>query len=220
QFRLLQSNGLELLESGVAGKSRSFTLDGALQRVFLKRYTIRFEGFHRSFANLSLPRQQYRFNGSRLIAEDIVLFHEQMGNLAGFSLNLFARLSETVTVKADYRRDAIVSGSGLFKEKQQEIPESRAQIKVDWQPVEHLTIQSRTAYRAATEWVQYDVENNPFPITTEPFITTDISIRKLFWKKRLSGSLVMRNLFNAEQRYHPLGGQMDLNYYLRLGVNL
>lgn len=220
QFRLIQSNGLELFESGIAGKSRSITLDAALQRVLFERYTIRIEGYHRSFANTSIPRQQYRFNGRRLIAEDIILFHKQNGDLAGLSINASARLNNKLYIKANFRRQITLGGSELFQEKQQEIPGTQAQVRFDWQPVEHLTIQSTVNYRSATEWEQYDVQNNPFPATTRSFITSDMSIRKLFWKKRLTGSLVLRNLFNAEQRYHPLGGQMDLNYYLRLGVNL
>jgi|GEM_PF-5339677 len=220
QLRLIQANGLELFESGVAGKSRSITLNAALQRIFFKRYTIRLEGFHHSLANISIPRQQYRFVTARPIAEDIVLFHEQKGNLVGFNINVYAELNKKISLRANYRRHSVHRGSGLFEEKQLEIPNSQARLRFDWHPVESLTIQSAVNYRGATEWKQYDVQDIPFPASTKTFTTTDVSIRKLFWKKRLFGSLVMRNIFNAEQRYHPLGGQMDLNYYLRLGVNL
>ncbi|MGH1362477.1 MAG: hypothetical protein ACRBF0_02910 [Calditrichia bacterium] len=220
QLRLLQANGVELFEDGIAGKSRTITFDGSWQTAIFKKIQLRAEGFYRSLANLTISEQEYTYNGPRLTAGDITLVHEQRGRLAGMALKASTSFAGKWNVRGSYRYYGVIDGTSLFRQRQKEIPERHARVEINWRPVENFTIQSAMNYRAATFWKQYDVLGKPFAASTKSFLTSDIALHKHFWKRRLRGSLIMQNLFNDEQRVHPLGGQLDLNYYLQLSVTL
>ena len=48
----------------------------------------------------------------------------------------------------------------------------------------------------------------------------DIAFHKTIWKKRIWLNMTIRNIFNQEERYHPLGARFNLRWYTQLGFNL
>jgi hypothetical protein len=59
------------------------------------------------------------------------------------------------------------------------------------------------------------------PITSTPGIRRlDLSANKSMWHERARAQLVIRNLFNTAERYHPLGAQWNLRTHLALTIDL
>ncbi len=60
----------------------------------------------------------------------------------------------------------------------------------------------------------------PAPVTLGGISRLDVSVEKWFWRHRARTQLLVRNLLNQSERYHPLGADFPLRAHLTIGVAL
>jgi hypothetical protein len=60
----------------------------------------------------------------------------------------------------------------------------------------------------------------PAPVTLGAISRLDVSVEKWFWRHRARTQLLVRNLLNQSERYHPLGADFPLRAHLTVGVAL
>jgi TonB-dependent Receptor Plug Domain. len=70
-----------------------------------------------------------------------------------------------------------------------------------------------------TNWVAL-ASPGQLPAVTPPLRRMDLSAEKWSWHRRIRLQLVLRNLFNQPERYHPFGAQWNLRAHLAAAVML
>jgi hypothetical protein len=58
------------------------------------------------------------------------------------------------------------------------------------------------------------------PVTLPAVSRLDVSAEKWFWQRRVRTQMLVRNLLNQPERYHPLGADFPLRVHLTLGLEL
>jgi hypothetical protein len=60
----------------------------------------------------------------------------------------------------------------------------------------------------------------PTPISLPAVLRLDVSAEKWFWRHRVRTQLLVRNLLNRSERYHPLGAEFPLRAHLTVALAL
>jgi hypothetical protein len=60
----------------------------------------------------------------------------------------------------------------------------------------------------------------PVPTTLSAVSRFDASVEKWFWRGRVRTQLLVRNLLDRPERYHPLGAELPLRVHLTLAVGV
>ena len=91
-------------------------------------------------------------------------------------------------------------------------------------PVRGFSLWAQADYRGATEWDEYreveEATDGAVRFRTRDVLTVDAAVQKLFWDGRVHARLGLRNLLDAEARYHPEGGTASRAFFLGVGATL
>jgi hypothetical protein len=79
----------------------------------------------------------------------------------------------------------------------------------------HLAAAAR--YSPATTWTD---PSSPTTMRLHGIQRLDVSANKPFWHERVRAQLIIRNLLDTEETYHPLGAEWGLRTHLALTVAL
>jgi hypothetical protein len=58
------------------------------------------------------------------------------------------------------------------------------------------------------------------PVALPSVARVDVSGEKWFWHHRLRTQMLLRNLLNRHERYHPLGADFPLSAHITIELNL
>jgi len=114
------------------------------------------------------------------------------------------------------------------------IPSNKTVVSINWQIFHDLMISAWFRYQSSSVWEEYaiidDIEttcySNPAYYTVKysykchALTSTDLLLKKNLWKGRLFTELNIRNIFNENISYHPLGAEFFLSVYFKIGMQL
>lgn len=140
-------------------------------------------------------------------------------------------LTQSFSVNYQYTLDGTARYHTYFKQ----IPETKLQYQLDFQPVQSLMISLNTLYRTSTNWEEFAaIEGNQYrslngiPIRevtgtfhtkTPAFVDVSLSAKKWFWDRKLSTQFTVKNLLNDDLRMHPLGAELSTKFDVQVKMN-
>ena len=152
----------------------------------------------------------------------VLISTDQSGDVLGCIIILKNRLSDKLRMKFAYNYQTIAGGGEVFREAWETMPEHKFSSSITYQPVERFSINGRLYYRRATRWADYKgidehIEGS-YSSQVNAATIFDLSFRKQFWGNRIHSSLLFRNVFNDNHRYHPIGASFDLSYWVQVSL--
>jgi len=225
------SSGIEYRQPEEISKSNTGTADLTWRSQPARGLALDVTGIYRTFSDLYLEKREYQYipdSCSVLSATDVIPGNG--GQLAGGSAELIWRYSPRLDAGVYYRYLGTIAGNELFKETWQTVPDHRASCRVTWTPADGFSIWGRIWYYSSTYWKQYaalegtrcviaGVETHYSP-RVDDFNSVDVTLRKMFWRRRLAADLAVRNLFDNTVSYHPIGATFGLSFFFQLSFVL
>lgn len=160
-------------------------------------------------------------------------------NLKGQRLYTDFALNQTVSGKFNHGVIAGFSstlhGDSDYMDYWKTMPEQLVRYRAHFKPFADLELMMNVQYRGETTWVQFenlDGELNrsfydqiPFTFfefskTTPAHLNVDFRISKWFWKQRLRGVLLFKNILDRDLQYHPIGVIEDFGFMTRVEIRL
>ncbi|NNF56800.1 MAG: Plug domain-containing protein [Rhodothermaceae bacterium] len=123
---------------------------------------------------------------------------------------------------------ADVGGSTAFRDAWERVPRHRARADATVRLDSSFSLHAAVTVQSGAEWPGYaEVSGVPVPPFGETYdaqvpghVLVDAAISKHLWDRRLRLSLLLRNLLNTEERYHPLGATLDFRLFARIEARL
>jgi len=122
-----------------------------------------------------------------------------------------------------YNLTKTFSTNFLVSEFYRRVPPYIFNYSINFSPSKDFTLSANICYSGETEWYEYFMINeyqNPirepeYSHKIERTLLLNISLQKTFWRDRVRINASIYNLLNNEIQYHPLGGVMNLIFYLK-----
>ena len=133
------------------------------------------------------------------------------------------KLSEKLSHRFFYTLSKIFSANFLVSEFYGRIPPYKFNYSISFSPSKDFILSANICHSGETEWYEYFMINEYQNPIKEPdysnkmgrILLLNVSLQKTFWKDRVRINASIYNLLNNEIQYHPLGGVMNLIFYLK-----
>lgn len=210
--------------NGAATTSRMWSADLGWQGRF-SAGTLQLAGGYRRFTGLSLARQYFRERRlSGGFTGPLTLNNGLSGEAAAFKAILVLKLTPALLQRWRYAWQNDLAGSTLYRQEWEALARHRFNVQLDWQAVKNFSLWGAVDYRSGSYWEDYrdvaQISAGRFSPGVRSVWVTDLALQKHIWQRRIRGSLVFRNIFEGEQRFHPLGAGYDLQFYLHFELIL
>jgi hypothetical protein len=231
-YQLLADHNIDYTIFGQLRQSGQITGDIAWRKTVGNRLGLEVAGDYRSFLNFNLERMSYQYNTQDYsLTASPAIYGDRQGQVGGFHISLVHRSRTFPTQRFYYGYQTFLSGDRLFRREWQAIPGQKATLQLSFAPVSGFSIWAMLSWLSSAQWTDYEgidgsgysVTNNltvTYRSTVKPMTFFDVHIQKWFWHRRLAGSLLLRNLFNQELRYHPFGAAFDLSFIIQIKLRL
>ncbi len=113
-----------------------------------------------------------------------------------------------------------IAGDSLFSAQCSRMPSMRLMSRTLITPFQNFNISMTYNYMTSARWHEFDDiyldTGRTYNSQTGPTSLLDIAINKWFWKKQIRLNFTFRNVFDQKLFYHPLGGPINMSFYLHL----
>jgi hypothetical protein len=140
----------------------------------------------------------------------------RFGVRAGLSLDAPPHLRGRVL----YHSIAPLAASEDLVQAMETIPDHLLQGSLTYTPVPNFRLGLLLDYRTSLGWRGRELSRVSGKEKIDPVSRVDLSIEKWLWMRRVHTQLVLRNLLNTPERYHPFGAQFDRRFFLGASVRL
>ncbi|MBU0473912.1 MAG: hypothetical protein KKF62_07080 [Bacteroidetes bacterium] len=188
-----------------------------------RKLNIQLLGEYRNFFNYTLEDFNYQFNP---INENIETNYSIKGNeflkILSSSVEIEHLISKTVTHKLYYSYQKDFDGSYLFQELWKSFPNHKFVYSINLNFNDSFGIWAKYYFQSQTDWHQYRYfnyqSNDESSSTVKAYSTMDLSIQKWLWQKHIWLNLVVKDILNNRQYFHPIGAGFDLRFYFQIHV--
>ncbi len=187
---------------------------------------------YRRAAGLALQRREIRFNpaNSHFPAVTSITTGESF-EVIGLRLKGSGRIAANLNFHLAYRSWTVADATPIARDQWRKIPRHKLTARLTWIAVPNLSLWVMLTKVSSTTWEDYQpVDGVTCRLTPKDVITyrakvpswicLDVQARKWFWRRRLSGSLLLRNLLDRDVRYHPIGGTFHLTLFIKIHLFL
>ncbi len=187
---------------------------------------------YRQFEGLVFGQRGYRFQPESCTFRSLIMLLDgQSGRLLGGSVTLSHRLSKRIWYRVFYEGWKIGNDTHLFREAWDRIPDHRAGYRITYAPVRNFSIRGMMKYQSATHWADFELveggicagpagAEKTFRSDLPGFVSLDLQFKKWFRRRRMTVSLLFRNLTDNPYQYHPVGNDYSLSFYLTMTLFL
>ena len=187
---------------------------------------------YRRAAGLALERREIRFNPANCHFPAVTsIATGESSEVIGVRLAGFGRIAANLKFQLAYRSWTVVNATPTARDEWRKIPRHKLTARLAWTPVPNLSLWAMFTKVSSTTWKEYlPVDGLTCRLTPNDLITyratvpswtsLDVQIRKWFWNRRLSGSLLLRNLLDSDVRYHPIGSTFHLTLFVKINLFL
>jgi outer membrane receptor for ferrienterochelin and colicin len=106
------------------------------------------------------------------------------------------------------------------------IPKHRWSFIVNYSLPKRFNLWSRVYYQSSTRWINFQGAAFTFDNETIKYVNVsnmfnlDVGVSKKIAKDYLNLNLSVRNLLNTAQKYHTIGAQFDLTFFVGVSGNI
>ncbi len=187
---------------------------------------------YRRAAGLALERREISFNPANCLFPAVTTMATgENFEVIGVRLAGSGRIAASLKFHLAYRSWTVVNATPIARDEWRKIPRHKLSARLTWTAVPNLSFWVMLTKVSTTTWEDYQpVDGVTCRLTSNDLITyrakvpswtaLDVQARKWFWRRRLSGSLLLRNLLDSDVRYHPIGGTFHLTLFIKISLFL
>lgn len=228
-YDLLSDNNIDTI-SGAIDKSSQLTIDIIGTGNISKNFVIETTGSYRMLRGPCLERLSYQYNSQDCsFSSPIEIYADQKGQIFGVSVAISHRLGPQLRQRFYYSYRTAAGGDYVFRELWESIPAHKASYQITYAPVKNFSLWAMLRYFSSSYWVDYQNIDSQYCAysggagalyspTVQGATIIDLQAQKWFWRRRLIGSLLFRNILNQDFRYHPIGASFDLSFFIQVKV--
>lgn len=204
-------------------KSRQFNVEFGYEQKVLNTLKLKTELFINRFSNFIIRPVVYTFNKNQNPINAFTTFNTRThGAIIGYALFLENEINHSFQQSLNYRFTQAFSGEKLFREENEIFPNHRLKYNLLFVPEKNLTVGTSITYLSKSEWTmfrQIEKETEGLYLSSIPSkVLVDLSFQKTFWKEKLHLNLLLKNLFNRENRSTPYGAYFDFSLFLTINM--
>jgi hypothetical protein len=230
-YGFLDSVGVDYTIPSEISKSNAFTVDLTWRIRPGGRARAGLAALYRHFTDLYLERRSFEYDPEDCtVSSPTEVVPGNNGQLAGGSLDFVYRMSPRLDTRLHYRYLGTLEGDELFEEAWAAVPDHKVAGQVTYEPVDRFIIWAMLTHYSSAYWKAYDAVDgsqcsgngvtSTYSARVNAFTTVDVKLRKLLWGPRMTADLIVRNLFDQEVRYHPMGASFALSFFFQLTLKL
>ena len=134
------------------------------------------------------------------------------GTFVGGRLRIESHGAAMLQGSLEYDRTQMVRGDENLRKRVNSSPADELRTQVSSEPVRDLRLTATADLLSGTSWPGFDVDSGTIQVPAIRRI--DASVEKWMWRRRLRVQLLLRNILNKPERYHPYGAQWNLRWHL------
>lgn len=216
---------LEYLPGVTNTKMKLYSIDLFLESTVSNSIDFQISGNFRYFKDYFIENSNYTYNREKgSISGNIEFAENQNLKVAGGTFKISQKLTETIQQQLSYSYTRTISGTNEIKDQWKVIPIHKILYHLNFVPFDDFGINSTVRYNSEKFWTSYKfvdlVSVNKFRSTIDNQLLVDLSFYKWFWGKQIWTNLMIKNIFNQPEYYHPLGAHLDLRFYLQVQLYL
>ena len=226
-YDLLKENDVNYTIIGHIGKSKQVTADVIWEHNLNCKLTLETAGSYRFFYDLYLEKQLFDFHPEDYsFSSPVQIYANQGGQTLGGHFALKYRPVAQLKHSFFYSYRTTIAGDDVFKDVWKSIPKHKASYRLIYNPVENFSIWAMLSYLSSSNWMDYqNIDGKSYVLgrinvkyssTVKKSTIFDLQFRKWLWRRRLQASLLLRNVWDKNYRYHPIGASFDLGFYVHL----
>jgi hypothetical protein len=231
-YRVLDDQDVEYSISGDLDQSVRITADISWSLAFGDDLAAVAAVFYRQLDGLYLERLTYQYVPDVCaFVSPVSLLGDLGGKIGGISIALSQSPGRDFSQRLFYMYQTALNGDQDFSNAYRAIPEHKAGYRVGWVPFDNVALWAMISYRSSSMYYAYQdagpqicqLTNLITPVYSSVLKNTtviDLSMKKWFWKHRISGQIILRNIMNKELRYHPVGAGFGLSMLIQVNVLL
>jgi hypothetical protein len=204
----------EELEGG-----NQITLDIIFNSKINDNLGISLSGKVRRLLDIYLIQQNFLYDPvNETLSSPILIQTDQEGTVIGGGIAVEHKPFDFITHKLSYNYITSLNKDNLFGNLWKRVPEHKLRFSVFFTPVESFSINGNLNYFSGTDWIEYnDIDtssNGKFSSKLNDYLSLDLAVKKYFWAKKIRASLILQNVFNRENRLHPIGKKFLFSFFL------
>jgi hypothetical protein len=231
-YRVFENHNVEYSLSGNLDQDARLTADITWSLAIKEGLALTTTVFYRHLGGMVLERHSYQFEPDTCaFISPVNVVGDFRGKIGGIWLTLNHSPRPAFTHRIHYSYQTALSGGLAFRDALRAIPEHAANYRITWVPLQNFAIWAMFSYRSSSTYSDYqDVGAQTCRLTRlvqpaySPRLNStaiiDLSVKKWFWKRRISGQIILRNIMNEDLRYHPVGAGFGLSMLIQVNVLL
>ena len=230
-YNLLEVNGFDYIFENSKQSESKLTYDLIFKNNYSKYFDITLNGKFSSFQNLHLEKQSYTFNDETFSFDSPTeVISGINGKIIGISLRLKQNINQNFNHNFFFSYQKAVKGDDLFISNWEKIPQNKFSYQCNLSVFNDIEIGILFNYFSKSKWSNYNqIEGESYNIYSQEIFytaslkaikTTNIKIQKKFLNKKITGSLIIQNLFDENYIYHPIGASFDLAYFIQISFDI
>ncbi|MES2559728.1 MAG: TonB-dependent receptor plug domain-containing protein [Bacteroidota bacterium] len=136
-------------------------------------------------------------------------------------VNLHYDILKNMVMDINYMRTEMINS---WDANLQDMPKHKFTVTMQYDLPKRYSLWTRNYWQSETKWYNYTryFQSNPYDlyITLPSIYTWDLGISKKLYKDYLNLNITARNLFNSNERYHPIGAQFDIRFSASITANI
>jgi len=226
-YDLLEENDVNYTIIGHIDKSKQITADVIWEHNLNYKLTLETAGSYRFSHGLYLEKQFFDFHPEDCsFSAPMQIYANQSGQTLGGHFALKYRQVPQLEHRFFYSYRTTIAGDDVFKDVWKSIPDYKASYRFLYNPVKNFSIWAMLSYLSSSNWIDYqNIDgkscvlgriNVKYSSTVKKATIFDLQFQKWLWRRRLQASLLLRNVWDKNYRYHPIGASFDLGFYVQL----
>ena len=220
-YNLQKELGVDYNIFGTPKKSRTFSADIIYSIKPDSLIFLELSGNFRYFNNYYIEKQAYQYsNESAAFFGPVNVYQNEDLKTLGGSITFSQRLSSQFNHKLSYCYQQNLSGTEVFKEIWKAIPNHNFAYTVEYNPSSSFGIWAKIKYLSSSVWYDYKYSeyqsNSIYNYEIKPKLLLDLSIQKWFFNRTLWVNLLLRNVFNQDEKYNPAGINFALTDFIQV----
>ncbi len=174
----------------------------------------------RSFSDFYAERQYFQYDTTTSTFNSATdVYSNQYLKVLGASAGINFSLSKKSSVKIFYNYRKNLNGSNLLKQEWEKFPEHNVSLRINFNPFDNFGIAAGLKYFSSMLWYNYIYSEYQsrakYKTKIKPGLLAELSSGLWMWNKKIWINVLLRNLFNEPEQYHPAGADLDLRLYLQ-----
>lgn len=133
-----------------------------------------------------------------------------MSNLIN-RINLYYNVVDNVVMYLNYMRTGNLAGDEMIA---LNIPKNKASLILECSMPKQFKVWNRWYYQSETQWMNITAAGDAITQSMPQLFLCDLGISKSVFKKKLLLNATLRNLFNQDEIYHPIGANIGLRMFV------